>query len=200
MIQCEVIDGGDSALSALLYKPPSQYVVDYFKTGMNNITQSGINFGKQFLDNVNSIYHNSYSEHAVKHAKNILNITAAHTRDDVIFPVSVSNYKPNLEMQKYIMALPEIDKLVRTQRFDGFSTTGYIDLEPDNVGIERHSYMSVMSGVIDMDSDEDSFAVQYSFGDEVINTELEFSEKISVLNTWDSVKKLITMDIDPTEL
>ena len=200
MRQCKVYSGGDDTLGALLYKPPSQHVVDYFKTSMSNIISSGANLGKQFMDVVTDIYKNSYSEEAVKHSKNLINMTSMHTRDDVIFAVSVDNYRPNLEMQKYIMSLPMVDNMVYTQRFDGFSSTGYIDLEPDNHGTERHSYMAVMTGVIDMETEEDSFAIQYSFGDEVVNTELEFSEKISVLNTWDSVKKLIAMDIDPTDI
>ena len=200
MRQCKVYSGGDDTLGALLYKPPSQHVVDYFKTSMNNIISSGANLGKQFMDVVTDIYKNSYSEEAVKHSKNLINMTSMHTRDDVIFAVSVDNYRPNLEMQKYIMSLPMVDNMVYTQRFDGFSSTGYIDLEPDNRGTERHSYMAVMTGVIDMETEEDSFAIQYSFGDEVVDTELEFSEKISVLNTWDSVKKLIAMDIDPTDI
>ncbi len=200
MRQCKVYSGGDDTLGALLYKPPSQHVVDYFKTSMSNIISSGANLGKQFMDVVTDIYKNSYSEEAVKHSKNLINMTSMHTRDDVIFAVSVDNYRPNLEMQKYIMSLPMVDNMVYTQRFDGFSSTGYIDLEPDNRGTERHSYMAVMTGVIDMETEEDSFAIQYSFGDEVVDTELEFSEKISVLNTWDSVKKLIAMDIDPTDI
>lgn len=200
MRQCKVYSGGDDTLDALLYKPPSQHVVDYFKTSMSNIISSGANLGKQFMDVVTDIYKNSYSEEAVKHSKNLINMTSMHTRDDVIFAVSVDNYRPNLEMQKYIMSLPMVDNMVYTQRFDGFSSTGYIDLEPDNRGTERHSYMAVMSGVIDMETDEDSFAIHYSFGDEIVDTELEFSEKISVLNTWDSVKKLIAMDIDPTDI
>ena len=200
MRQCKVYSGGDDTLGALLYKPPSQHVVDYFKTSMSNIISSGANLGKQFMDVVTDIYKNSYSEEAVKHSKNLINMTSMHTRDDVIFAVSVDNYRPNLEMQKYIMSLPMVDNMVYTQRFDGFSSTGYIDLEPDNRGTERHSYMAVVTGVIDMETEEDSFAIQYSFGDEVVDTELEFSEKISVLNTWDSVKKLIAMDIDPTDI
>ena len=200
MRQCKVYSGGDDTLGALLYKPPSQHVVDYFKTSMSNIISSGANLGKQFMDVVTDIYKNSYSEEAVKHSKNLINMTSMHTRDDVIFAVSVDNCRPNLEMQKYIMSLPMVDNMVYTQRFDGFSSTGYIDLEPDNRGTERHSYMAVMTGVIDMETEEDSFAIQYSFGDEVVDTELEFSEKISVLNTWDSVKKLIAMDIDPTDI
>ena len=200
MRQCKVYSGGDDTLGALLYKPPSQHVVDYFKTSMSNIISSGANLGKQFMDVVTDIYKNSYSEEAVKHSRNLINMTSMHTRDDVIFAVSVDNYRPNLEMQKYIMSLPMVDNMVYTQTFDGFSSTGYIDLEPDNRGTERHSYMAVMTGVIDMETEEDSFAIQYSFGDEVVDTELEFSEKISVLNTWDSVKKLIAMDIDPTDI
>ncbi len=201
MIQCNVISGGDNTVKALIYKPPTQGIVDYFKTNMTNIVNSGINLGEQFLAAVNDIYKSSYSEESVRQSKNILNVLTSHTRDDVIHTVSVEDYRPNLMMQRYIMSLPMVDNMVHTQRFDGFSSTGYIDLEPDNRGTERHTYMSVMSGIVEDDnSDDDMIPIHYSFGDEVVNTELEFSEKISVLNTWDSVKKLIAMDIDPTDI
>lgn len=199
MRACRVISGGDTAFNALLYQPPSDRIVNFFRDSYNVALETSSNVGGAFIDTVKSVYNKYYGDSALNAAKMVIYNTSSHTLDNIIMPTSYENFNPNLMMMRYIMSLPKVDELYRNQRLDGYSDV-YVDPEPDNYGKERHHYMAAMTGVIDCNDDEDSYATFYSFGDEVIDRELSFIEQETILDTWESVQRLMAEGKDPTDL
>ena len=98
-------------------------------------------------------------------------------------------------MQQYIMSEPTLNKLHKQNRCYGYQDT-YVEVEPDTYGQERVLYQRVMDGVMQFDEEGLCFINHYTNSDEV---ELTTVEKISVLDTWHHVRRLIAEGIDPTD-
>lgn len=193
------IFGGDDAFNALIYKPPTETFINYLKSGINSAIGVTSSYSQSFVNNLNTMFNKFYSDEALFNAKAVLYNAGSHVSEDVIHVVKLNNWTPNLIMQQYIMSHPEVNKTYNKQMLDGFSDT-YVDFDPTNKGTDRLHYQAVMDGVLDFDKNGNGFICHYSLGDEVIREDLNVFDKLSVLDTWRSVEKLLADDIDPTDL
>lgn len=193
------IFGGDDAFNALIYKPPSDKIIDFVKTGISSAIGIANNYSSSFVKNLTSMFDKFYSDEAIFNAKAVLYNSGSHVSENVIYNVRISDWNPNLIMQQYIMANPVVDKLYNKQMLDGFRDT-YLNLDPYNKGTNKLHYQAVMDGVMQYDEQGEGFVCHYSLGDEVITKDLDIFEKLSILDTWESVEKLLAEGKDPTDL
>lgn len=196
MIDCDVVSGGDFGANALIYKPLSQSTLDYLSNRLDATLSTMKGVGQQFVNTVRGMYDRFNSKEAINRAKMILYAAGTHLSQDVIYPVKYENYRNmNLAMQRYVMCNPDINRMYKRNKCYGFVDT-YIDPEPGTYGTDRFDYQRVMDGVLQFDSEGNGYFNHYSNSD--IEDELTTLDKISVLDTWDVVARLLAEGVDPT--
>jgi len=191
------IRGGNNALNAMLYKQPDNRVINYLQDHIQSAMMSTANAGSQFMSTMQDLYHKFNNSDIINAGKALLFKTGSHMNQTVIYPVAYDNFNnANLIMQRYIMANPDVDKLHQRNMCYGFQDT-YINPSPYH-GKESMEYMQVMDGVLQFDSSGEGFTEHYSYYHSDEDSELDIYDKISVLDTWDNLHRLIAEGIDPT--
>lgn len=196
MFKANVVNGGDVAASALLYKQPDITMMDYLKGNMNNILNHATNLSDRFINTVKNMYNKAHDSNVITTSKLLLNSAEYALDQHTLYAVPYDGFNNiNLAMQQYVMAYPEINKLNRQNKCYGFQDT-YVDPEPDTYGEERYDYQRVMDGVLQHDSEGLAYSKHYSNADEV---KLDNVDKISILDTWHNVARYLAENIDPTD-
>ena len=196
MVNVNVVQGGDFAANALLYQQPSQTLMTYLHDNMNNVMSRLSNVSDAFKTSVVNLYNSAHDSKVLNQAKLLLNSLGTTLNQNVIYHVPYQDiHNPNPIMQQYIMSEPTLNKLHKQNRCYGYQDT-YVEVEPDTYGQERVLYQRVMDGVMQFDEEGLCFINHYTNSDEV---ELTTVEKISVLDTWRHVRRLIAEGIDPTD-
>lgn len=196
MVEVNVIRGGDDMANALIYKPMTQQMRDYLSNQMESTLASINNVSERFVNTVRGLYNRFNSDEAINRAKLAMYSAGIHFSQDVIYPVRYDTYPSiNLTMQSYVMANPEVNALHRKNKCHGFQET-YIDAEPNTYGTDRFDYQRVMDGVLQFEPTGEGYFSHYSNNDSV--DELSTWEKLSILETWDVVARLIAEGKDPT--
>lgn len=196
-MRVNVIDGGYQGASSLIYKPPTQDVLDYFTTNMSRIADTVGRYSTGFVQGVKELWHRYNSDEALTRSKLTLHQAGAAIGEDLIYPVRESElHNANLIMQQYIMSCPEVDRLYQKDKCDGYSNT-YVDPEPGVYGTERILYRNVMDGILQHDQEGQGYIMHYSHED---NNKLNIIDKMSILDTWDKVAMRIASGYDPTDV
>lgn len=192
-----IVHSGDKQdFNSLVYKPPTDSMINYYQNNLQSVLSTTSGFDNMFKENILAMYDSYNSEDVLANAKRTALRTNAHLSENIIQEQYVEDYNPNILMQKYIMACPEIYTAFSKQQIYGFGESYY---NPDfiNVGTLSNHYRSTMNGIMVEDEDGDLVSHQYS-GSDIDN--LIFEEKMAIINTWDSVKKMLNEDnIDPTD-
>lgn len=196
MFKANVVNGGDVAASALLYKQPDITMMDYLRGNMNNILNHATNLSDRFINTVKNMYNKAHDSNVITTSKLLLNSAEYALDQHTLYAVPYDGFNNiNLAMQQYVMAYPEINKLNRQNKCYGFQDT-YVDPEPDTYGEERYDYQRVMDGVLQHDSEGLAYSKHYSNTDEV---KLDNVDRISILDTWHNVARYLAENIDPTD-
>ena len=198
MAQLRVIDGGDFAASAILYKPHTQDTLHYFSQNLENVYNKLGNINSSFVSTVQNMYNSNYGEEAQRATQIILNKANSVLSHDHITAIPYE-YIPiaSTYMQEFVMSQPDISKLHQKQCCYGYQDS-YIDMEPGVYGKDRITYQNVMDGVLQFEENEEELGYinHYSNGSD---QELTSIEKMSVLDLWEDVKLYMAKGIDPTD-
>jgi len=198
MIAINTIGGGELGFDALLYKPPTEQVINYLQTNISKASNIMGDIGNNFINNVRNTYDKFNNQSVINLGKSILYGAGTHMNDNVVIPLSMDNlHTANYTMQQYIIAEPTVNKMVMDNMCNGFQET-YHDVEQGVYGTERNDYRRVMDGVVQEDEDGGLYMTQYASSDEN-NEDLVPMDKFSVLDTWDSVAQALADGIDPTD-
>lgn len=196
MINVNVVNGGDFAADALLYKQPSATLMNYLNDNINSIVTTTANLSNTFINSVKNMYNKAYDATVLTASKLLLNTVGYSGDQNALYTYHYgSDIQPTLVMQEYIMANPIVDKLYQRNMCFGYMDT-YKDPEPDTTGEERLVYQRVMDGVLQFDNEGNGYVKHYSNRDDI---ELSIVDKLSVLDTWDTVARYIAEGIDPTD-
>lgn len=196
MFKVDVVNGGDLAARALIYKQPSYNMTEYFLNGMNNVFNTVNNLSTAFVDNVKSLYNKFNSNEVIIASKQLLHQAGMSFNDRSIYTVPYNHFhEANLTMQQYIMLQPDVFKRYSENRCHGFQDT-YIDPEPDTPLEERIMYQNVMDGVLQFDKEGDGYIKFYT---NTSDEELDIFDKLSILDTWHDVQRMLIEGIDPTD-
>lgn len=196
MLPVQVINGGEVAANALLYRQPSETLTGYIRNGMNSILTTASSLSDRFINATNTIYNKVFDNEVIKTGKMLLNSVGMSMNLDNIYAVPYESIRSvNPIMQQYIMCNPIVNEAYNKNRCYGYQDT-YFDFEPDSVGEERNDYQRVMDGVLQFDNEGQGLIKFYSNHDD---TELSLFDKVSILDTWDVVARCMAEGMDPTE-
>ena len=196
-MQARVINGGDLASNALLYGTPDPSLIEYLQTNVSRVMEATKGAINTFTTGVQNMYNRFNNSAAINAAKALLYSSGSSINESTIEYYSMDNYHPNLYMQRYIMAYPEVSNLYKQNMIDGFSDT-YFNIEPDTYKEDRSEYMQVMDGVLQEDKDHNVYVKYYSDSNDMPS--LEASEKMAILQAWDIVANKIALGKDPTDI
>jgi len=197
VIAVNTVGGGQLGFDALLYKPPSENVINYIQT---NIARAGAALGEaggNFMNRVHETYDKFNNQSVINMGKSLLYGAGVHINDNVVMPLAMNNLgNANYAMQQYIIANPVVNEMVNDNMCNGFQET-YYDSEVGVTGTERNDYRRVMSGVVQEADDGSLYVSQYTSSEDI--EDLDSMDKFSILETWDSVQQALSEGIDPTD-
>ena len=196
-MKVNMIQGGDQAFGALLYKPPAEKTMNYFKESMANAYNALGGLASGFMDAGRNIYDSYYSSNVLNASKAVLMQSGIHMNQDTIYYVGYNDIpNTNMVMQQYIMAEPHMNELYRTNQCNAFEGT-YFDIDPDNSGEDKLLYQRVMDGVVQYDNEGNGYTATYSNIDDV---ELDLLDKSTIYDTWANIRRMMLEGIDPSDL
>lgn len=193
----DVVHGGTDSFNAMIYQQPNNAVLNYIN---NNIEAARVmlgNVGSSFINTAKEMYNRYNGTEALNRTKMLMMNVGSHLNNDTIHYVSQAQiHNMNMIMQRYVMANPIISDLNSKNMCNGFQET-YFDMEPDTYGTEREDYRRVMDGMLTFNKEGYSILNHYMSSNE--EEPLHITEKISILDTWEMVERLIVGGIDPTD-
>lgn len=158
---------------------------------MTNIGGAGNMFSQQF-EKVNTYYNNNPQ---LTQAVENLTLVGKLNDDIHIYPINMENQNHiGHNMRRYVMAEPEINRLYKLNRIDGFQGE-WVDNTPDTKPTERGDYLAATSDMLMFDENGDGFVRHYVSSEADVLTTIE---KISIKESWDFMKSLIANGEDPT--
>lgn len=200
MFKANFISGGDAMADALIYKPPPPSLMEYLSNSMRNVMDNASVLGNRFVSMVSNMYNKHHSEEARNASKMMLYNAGVHIDQNVIVPVKYEQlHLANQCMQNYILTQPTLADLYRKDMCYGYADT-YMPIEIDTYGKDTLAYGQVMDGVLQTDDETDEcYFEYYSQDDECLGGELHTMDKLSILDTWDNVARMLEEGIDPTD-
>ena len=197
MIQANVLSGGDMMEKALLYREPAPELISYLNNNLNSIIERGSSLSNRFVDTMKGLYNSVYSDSAIRASKQLLAQAEISLSENSIYVVPENSlHKANYIMQQYIMSEPTISEMYRKNLVQGYPDTFY-DRQPDTFGENRYDYQAVMSDILQHDKEGNGYFMAYSNTDD--KEELDFYNKLTILDTWKNVSNILAKGIDPTD-
>ncbi len=196
MIQVNVIRGGEQALGALMYPPPTASMQNYIETNMQNIYSGAVNLSAQAIEAAKDAYNRFSSSAAIQYAKSMLFKSAGRMADDAIYSVPSSDLSmASLRMQQYVMADPVVQVYYNKELITGYPAT-YRGSDTTIPTEYSNAYMEVYDGLLRMDDDNIGYVEQYS-SDGI--ERLSIVDQSAIIDTILRVRQLIAMGEDPTD-
>jgi len=196
MIRVNVVNGGDIAANALIYRPPDNRLLSFLNDNISKAVEYTSNAASGFANTVVNMYNKFNSSESLNAAKLMLYNAGTHLNQDIIYPVMYDNLgNANLIMQRYIISEPQMNNLYTRNMCYGYQDT-YVDIDKGSVGKDRLDYQNVMDGVLQHDNDGNGYFNYYSNSDDTI---LHKFDKLAILETWDNVALMISNGLDPSD-
>lgn len=196
-----IVQGNSQTFNSLVYgaqKHPG--TLSFLENQVQQFSGALTEFGQAFFNSAKHLYESFNSSEAMRIAR------AATRKFDSLFmsdkiqsiwDLGRLQHAP-LTMQRWIMAQEDVRTLYHQQRCDGYSQT-YFDVEPGRRGVEQYDWRRIHHGVVQ--DTEDGGWVVHHYLDEIHegDRELEFEEKVDILNTHDVIRAYVEMgQDDPT--
>ena len=191
-----VVYGTTNDFNAGIYSEPHPNTVRFLQNQMENYAQASSTFvgaATSFVDKAKQVYEEFLNSETVRRSRAALDrMASAFQTNDIRWlrtPTEVQQAPPI--MQRFIMAEPGLRKLFIDQRCSGYDGE-YVDLEPGKIGLDHYDYRRVVNGMA-LDDPDDGGWVVHEFVEDLRDgdRELETSEKIAGLNTWDLVRSML---------
>lgn len=200
MFQINVVDGGSEMFSMLAYQEKHPDTVAFVRSQFENISNTLTDAGRMFYHGLRDSFERANSSDAMRRARLAMQKVKNVFQPDIVTSMFdlVEIQAAQFQMQRWIMAMPQLRQMYHEQRVDGYSES-YIDMAPGQVGEDHYDYRRVMHGMVQDDPENDWKATFYL--DEILpgDRELNFDEQIDILNTWDVVKVYLDRgEGDPT--
>lgn len=186
----------DSDFDSLLYGIPHPNTVRSIQQELYDIQnnlQSTYGLSDGFVNRLMTNFMNFGSDAAIQKAKIAVYNQTGQTLHQVQLYTSIAEMQtaaPN--MQRWIMACPDVRQLYHSNQLDGYSDT-YVDYEPGKVGEDHYDYRRVMDGVVVFDEETDGWYSD-SYLDEITDPDmdtLDFTEQLNIIRTWENMRVLL---------
>lgn len=205
MFQANVIPTSSlDTFSHLMFGEQNPLTASYLQERLGSIGTSLTNIGSKFVSESKAIYAKINDPSLLYKAKAALfNVRQVYNDRGISYLSSAAEtQQANINMQRWVMAQPEIRMLYHEQKCDGYSES-YVDIEPGCVGDAHRDYRLVMHEIVQEDV-TGSMKVDY-YNDEVMegDTTLSLLDKANILSTWDVISmfaKAGAGSADPTDI
>ena len=192
------VNGGEDAVRAILYTPPSEQLVAYVNNNINNALSAITNASQEFVNATKTMFNNATNSNVINAGKMLLNqLGNMGTPDAIQYLTTEQLHTANIGMQYWIMECPEVRTLYNQNMCYGYGDT-YVDMEE---GIEnpedRSGYNRVMSGILQFESDGSGYFRHYEDSSDV--DPLSTIDQFTILDTWHNARQALLKGIDITD-
>jgi len=195
------VEGGGDLIDALGGGMLDSSTKEWFQHHSNTVRQTLSQTGQTFLDQARNLYQTISESQALQMLRNL------RTKHDNVWSGNLIQPLRSLEslqtagpvMQRWIMAEPTLRQRYLNQEVEGYDDQ-YINHHGDAVGRDHYDYRRVMNGIVETTNDDEDWVARIYIDDlEEGERELNFHEKLDILDTWDLVKHYLEEgDEDPT--
>lgn len=189
MFQVEVIDGGPQMFNMLSYREKHPSTLAFIQSQFQNVGNMLNEAGQAFYSGMQNVFEAANNSEAMRRARLAMQKVANVFEADVVRSLFELNelQAAQYTMQRWIMANPMVREMYHGQRCDGYSET-YKDQFPGQIGEDHYDYRRVMNGIVQDDPEHDWKCTHYL--DELFegDRELDFTEQVEILNTWQIVE------------
>ena len=194
------IQGGDLAFNALTLAPMHQNTYNYIASSLQSFGAGLNSFGQQFFAQASSTFNALNDAEAMRKARAILNMAGNIGQGNYIQEFWETSQVQNAqsEMQRWVMACPDIRTLYHRQLCNGYAGS-YVDMDPGMVGAAQYDYRQVMNGVVDVQEDGYKFTTWLEPQREG-DVRLGIDQKQDILHSWRTVQAAIASGDDPTSI
>lgn len=187
-----VVPGGLAAFNGLAYGVLEQSTVDFFQNQLAMPTNIVGPYRELFVESQKSIYDNFISQDALERARLAMLYSNRVDDGNTIrrFTLLEEFQAAQSEMQRWLMAMPELAKLHNQQLCDGFSSTfKHEGLIP--VGEKNYDYRRVMDGIAHVNEQGDEVIVEYFEDLRVASDNLHIVEQSRLQTTFEIGRMLL---------
>lgn len=198
MIPITVVEGGDVAFNAMFYGNSfaNPQNLQYFQNQISSFANTLTDTGRQFMEGARAIYDRYTNSDVLQIARTVLRNSDSELHQDLIRALNTLDELRSAQpqMQRWMMAMPELRDLHNAQRCDGFADTYTPIFKGQKSGESDYDYRRVMNGIFD----ENGCYTQYF--EQLVETdrELEHDEQVIIIRTWDIARAFIKANEDVT--
>ena len=196
-----VITGGIDDFRALAYNTPSAEHYETFAAIGERYLNSLTTRAAERYENIREKFGNySFSETRRRVRAVTRKVKRIFEADDVHELYEIGDFQhARSRMRRYVMSNPVVRQRYYSNRLEGYSDL-YEDRYKGRIGEEDPLYRRVMSGVWQVDEDNNTYFEQYWEDEEMATEEpITQEEQLDVLSSWDRVLYLLNkMEEDPT--
>lgn len=184
-----IMTGGADAFSLAAYGLPSTETVEFIRGQMSSLQNLAAPV-QGFMDSiVESFREWDSGEVAAKAARVLGVVNTVYSQDSVFAITDVEAFLTTTAAnQYYLMADPYLRQMVHDGRMSAFE--GYVDSEPDSVGIQHTAYRDAIRGVLVEEEDE---VIYRNFYDDP-ERELTLEQKVAIADNWSFARYMIEVE------
>lgn len=193
----------EQTFRTVMFGAPHPGTVNFLRNQLNEINHQmstgALGAAQSFFTGAETRFNEFASDVAILKAKNILQQHSSNLENFAYLREihTIQQALPN--MQNWIMTMPELREMYHNNQIDGYSET-YVDDAPGCIGDTHMPYRNLMNGIVTSHQPEHQMTYYYQSHQSEEGDELGFFEKLSVLNTWGAIKRLMKEnDVDLTD-
>lgn len=140
--------GAADAWAAVCYGETHSGTVDFLKNQFSTVGNALTDYGRKFVDASKSAFNHFNGSEALRFARKVVaGVNKSYDTERIVDLTTLKELQAaSLQMQRWLMANPNIRKMYHRQQCDGYSST-YVDVEPSYIGESHYDYRRVMQGI-----------------------------------------------------
>lgn len=196
------VTGGRDMFNAAMYGVAHQDTAQFFESRRSTFNEVLMPIARQFHTEMNNIYRGYDESTAVRLAKAAVRKVQGMFRPNGISVCSEIGHfqQANTEMQRWIMAAPDMRKLYHVQQCHGYDGT-YTDHDPDaKPGWHHYDYRRATDGIYIPDAHGGMTVTNWH--EELLpgDRDLELEEQVHIQETWGHLSHFLRRKVeDPTD-
>lgn len=181
-----VLFGGSDSYGDLMYGKPDNTALEFIQQHQQVFNNAISAVAQSVYQGVEQAYNAINDMGSVRRLRAAARKVSSIWQTNGISPLnSIGQLQnANVEMQRWLMAEPNVRRRYHTQQCDGYSST-YRDVEPKNIRDTHYDYRRVVNGIY-IDQPSGDFAAT-TFNEQLHQNEVEFdiSEQADILESWE---------------
>lgn len=205
-----IIEAPPGAMAVMAFGAPTQAAVDYVRQDIARAATVFNDIGRQGIGLMQSMFDSFGSDAALRKARELTLKAGWLFQSDVVRPLFTLEElrSAQSQMQRYLMADPDIRRSYHRQECDGYSAT-YVDNAPGMVGIWHQEYRDVTNGYVNMDvavePDDDpnemvEFVTVHFDEPTELNPELNLDQQQDIQLSWTAQRLLRKSGYDTSSI